>query len=134
MALSWIISDERDDIARAAAFAVAKEGALVPALWFWEIQNVLLVAERRKRVSGDDIDVALGRLAALPVSVGPLARLGNELDLARRMNISAYDASYLQLALTHRAPLMTRDERLAKAAGAMNILWQPARAARRRRK
>ncbi len=35
--------------------------------------------------------------------------------LARQWEISAYDAAYLQLALAHKAPLVTLDSRLAKA-------------------
>jgi predicted nucleic acid-binding protein len=35
--------------------------------------------------------------------------------LARQWELSAYDAAYLQLALKHRAPLVTLDARLAAA-------------------
>lgn len=35
--------------------------------------------------------------------------------LARKWAISAYDAAYLQLALTRKAPLVTLDARLARA-------------------
>jgi Predicted nucleic acid-binding protein, contains PIN domain len=40
---------------------------------------------------------------------------------ARRHNVSPYDAGYLALAEMHHAPLVTLDERLAKAAGQVGI-------------
>ena len=42
--------------------------------------------------------------------------LGGTLDLARRYRLSAYDASYLELALRAGLPLATLDADLAKAA------------------
>jgi hypothetical protein len=35
--------------------AVAGDGAIVPAVWPFEINNVLLAAQRRKRISESDI-------------------------------------------------------------------------------
>ncbi len=40
---------------------------------------------------------------------------------ARRHNVSPYDAGYLALAEMHQVPLVTLDERLAKAAGQAGI-------------
>ena len=134
MVISWLIDDERDIVAKAAADAVASNGAIVPALWRWEVQNALLVAERRKRIDPGSIESALAQLAALPISVNAFTPLfGPELDIARRMNISVYDAAYLELALSRGAKLMTRDERLADAASTLNVLWKPAAAKKRRR-
>ena len=42
--------------------------------------------------------------------------LGSTLQLARRFKLSAYDASYLDLALREGLPLATLDEDLIKAA------------------
>ena len=49
-------------------------------------------------------------------------------DLARTHGLSAYDASYLQLALTLRVPLATLDERLGQAAQALGVRARPSRA------
>lgn len=40
---------------------------------------------------------------------------------ARRHNVSPYDAGYLALAEMHHVPLVTLDERLAKAAGQAGV-------------
>ena len=45
--------------------------------------------------------------------------------LAREHRLSAYDASYLQLALALDVPLATLDERLARAAQELGILAEP---------
>ena len=43
------------------------------------------------------------------------------LDVARNNNLTAYDASYLQLALALRLPLATLDERLGRAADSAGL-------------
>lgn len=50
---------------RSSAFG--QEDALVPQLWHIEIRNCLLVARRRRRLSGDDLRKRLRALAGLPV-------------------------------------------------------------------
>jgi len=43
------------------------------------------------------------------------------LPLARKHGLSAYDAAYLELAIRHRAPLSTLDEKLRRAAKVAGI-------------
>jgi predicted nucleic acid-binding protein len=47
------------------------------------------------------------------------------IELAREHGLSAYDASYLQIAQALRIPLATLDERLARAAQALGLLATP---------
>jgi predicted nucleic acid-binding protein len=47
------------------------------------------------------------------------------IELARTHGLSAYDASYLQLAVSLRVPLATLDERLGKVAEALGIRATP---------
>jgi predicted nucleic acid-binding protein len=128
MALSWLFADERDEDARSAARTVAMRGALVPALFRWEIQNALAVAARRGRISLSHVPTLLGRLdrvglqtdaevLTLPLSAG--------FQLVERFALSAYDAAYLELAERRRLPLMTRDRKLTEAAATINLLWKP---------
>jgi predicted nucleic acid-binding protein len=60
-------------------------------------------------------------LARLPVETDddPSRALGPVLDLARLHRLTAYDATYLDLAVRRRLPLATRDTDLVRAARAL---------------
>ncbi len=95
------------------------EGAAVPALWLTEIGNVLLVNERRGRLTERQSAAFLPALSFLTITVDPAradAAFERTLPLARREKITTYDASYLELAIRLRLPMATRDVRLRDAA------------------
>jgi len=75
---------------------------------------------RRYTASGE-IDSARGRLALADLADLPLRRYPHDFLLPRiwdlRNNLTAYDAAYVALAEALDAPLLTRDRRLAAAAG-----------------
>ena len=93
--------------------------ALVPVIWGLEVANVIaraeakgLVTEARsadflERLDGADIEVDMATSAHA---------LSDTLQLARRYMLSAYDASYLELALRLGIPLATLDVDLQTAA------------------
>ncbi len=117
--MSWIFSDEGDAASDALLDSVAQVGAIVPALWAFEVASVLLVAERRKRITSAERQQALALLGALPIQVDPrsLDRVWTEtMTLAQSHDLTAYDASYLELALRHGLPLASRDKALRSAA------------------
>ncbi|HNT38866.1 MAG TPA: type II toxin-antitoxin system VapC family toxin [Rubrivivax sp.] len=84
-----------------------------PTLIVYELANVA----RNKRRSGVPDEAA--RAGLLMLTEHKLAlhcTAGEDLyDLACRHGLTAYDAAYLWLALTLRAPLLTFDQRLAEA-------------------
>jgi len=128
MALAWVFADERDEDARSAARTVAKRGALVPALFRWELQNALAVAVRRGRIDRRQPPILLARLDRVGLETDDeiLERpLAAGFDLIERFGLSAYDAAYLELAERRRLPLMTRDRKLADAASTIKRLWTP---------
>jgi predicted nucleic acid-binding protein len=123
MAAAWCLPDESDD-ALMWLDAVAADGAIVPALWPFEINNVLLVAERRKRISEAGVLRARTLLDRLPIAIEPAptsATASETLQLARRFALSFYDASYLELAIRNRLPLGSFDQPLCKAAKSHGI-------------
>lgn len=92
---------------------------VVPVLWMFEIANSLLVLVRRKRIHPEQCAKArrgLGRLSPVVDEEGPRFALGEISGLAERMNLSVYDATYLELALRRRLPLASRDGALNRAA------------------
>lgn len=118
VALAWVLPDESSPAADAVIERLAVEAAVVPALWPFEIANVLVVAQRRGRLTAKHAAAALGHLRALPIEIDAAApddRLPAILSLAERLDLTAYDAAYLELAQRLDAPLATLDERLRAA-------------------
>lgn len=121
VALSWLFERERGEErsrADAALERLSAEEAVVPALWHAEIVNALVVAQRRGVLSEAGISQYLTRLSELPITTDetpPSARREAILGLARDHGLSAYDATYLDLALRNRSALATFDAELASA-------------------
>lgn len=120
VALAWAMPDEGSARADALWHDVETGAALyVPSLWWYECANAVVVAERRQRISGHQAAALLGLLSELPLTTtAPL--IGEDLTrivaLARRHDLSAYDASYLELANRNHAGLATLDTCLHTAA------------------
>ncbi|HET6223792.1 MAG TPA: type II toxin-antitoxin system VapC family toxin [Dongiaceae bacterium] len=75
----------------------------------------------RRYASAGEIDAERGRAALADLADFPLRRYPHDFLLSRvwdlRTNLTAYDAVYVALAEALDAPLITRDQRLAAAAG-----------------
>jgi len=128
IAIAWSFPDERDQESVAAGEHVVRERALVPALWRWEVQNVLRNAERRGRIAENTTSHILRSLAAMPLSVDAASSevtFGAELALARRFALTVYDAAYLELAARRGIRLATKDAALRSAAEQLDLLWKP---------
>lgn len=121
MALAWFFERNRADEAECANRLLTRLPALtvsVPVLWHTEIANALLVAERRGVASQAQVIDFLSRLAALPIHTDDVAvssRRDLVMALAREHALTAYDATYLELALRRGAALATFDMKLANA-------------------
>ncbi|HDJ86397.1 MAG TPA: PIN domain-containing protein [Chromatiales bacterium] len=99
--------------------AMKQDSALVPVTWGLEVANVIARAEAKGLVTEARSGAFLEMLQGVDIKVGAatFARaLSDTLQLARRYKLSAYDASYLELALRLGMPLATLDEDLLKAA------------------
>lgn len=117
--MSWCFEDEENGYAEAVLESLEAGEAFVPAIWPLEVGNVLLVAERKKRLSQASVVRFLELLGGLPITVEqetPDRMLKEIVSLAREHRLSTYDASYLDLAMRLDLPLSTRDTFLVKAA------------------
>ncbi len=121
VAAAWLLPDEFSEASdRILRLLQAKDG-LVPSIFRHEVRNILLIAERRKRVMPAKVDELLGRLAALPVREGGHSDDHDIIALARAGGLTAYDAAYVALALSSGVPLATLDRAMATAARARGI-------------
>ena len=116
VAAAWLFSDIGEPIADAALKLIAEEGALVPQLWHLEVRNVLLVAERRNRISLNLSEEFLDALSELPIRTDTTPDLAVAIALARTHDLSFYHALYLELAKRQNGTLATLDSLLARAA------------------
>lgn len=117
--MAWCFEDERDGYAEAVLECLEAGEAFVPAIWPLETGNVLLVAERKKRLSEASVVRFLALVNNLPITVEqetPERMLKEIVSLARENGLSTYDASYLDLAMRLGLPISTKDESLLKAA------------------
>ncbi|MEI6791016.1 MAG: type II toxin-antitoxin system VapC family toxin [Myxococcaceae bacterium] len=113
------LSDEASDYADAVLTSLTHQTARVPALWVYEIGNVLLMAERRKRIQTAQRIQYLNSISSLPIKIAKtpsVSQLGSLVSLSQDLGLSLYDASYLDLAVQEKLPLASLDRRLLEAA------------------
>jgi len=113
----WVLPDEASTIADRALDLLGTNDAIAPDLVWHEVRNVLMLARRRKRIDFDLVAQGLHFLRRLRIVTTPSPDDDPILTLAERHGLTAYDASYLALAIERRMPLATLDRKLAEAAG-----------------
>ena len=113
---AWFLPDEATAFTEAALAATATGEVWVPALWLLEIGNMLLNAQRRKRITAVKREELAQAASALRLRIDrePVSIAAIDL-LAARHQLSSYDAAYLELALRRKIPLATLDAALLKA-------------------
>ncbi len=124
LTLAWCFADEANPYSRKVLAVLQTTHALVPALWPFEVANVLTMAERRGRITSEGTADFLERLRLLPIQVERREALWvcqQVLTLTRQHRVNAYDAAYLELATRERLALATLDGDLAKAARATGV-------------
>ncbi|MCP4643189.1 MAG: type II toxin-antitoxin system VapC family toxin [bacterium] len=117
--MAWCFEDEASKYADSVLERLADGEAVVPAIWPLEVGNVLLVAERKRRLGKADVVRFLELVSSLPLLVeqkSPERMLTDIIALARDLRLSTYDASYLDLAMRSGLPIATQDRLLTKAA------------------
>ena len=112
----WAFDDEDHPAADAALDRSARDAIIVPTLWWFEIRNLMIMAERRKRFTAAKTMAFLAQLKRLEISIDRAPEEDKIIPLARRHMLTVYDASYLELAIRTAAPLATLDTRLVAAA------------------
>ncbi|MGI3899736.1 MAG: type II toxin-antitoxin system VapC family toxin [Janthinobacterium lividum] len=116
IAAAWLLPDEGNEAADRVLDQLKASYGIAPSVFRHEVRNILVLAERRKRLGPTETSDLLVELEGLPVlDSGP----GDDAEvilLARTYKLTAYDAAYLSLALRAAVPLATLDRALAAAA------------------
>ena len=119
---AWFLPDEATPYTEAALQATATDEVWVPAVWLLEMGNLLLNAQRRKRIGNAKRRelVAAASVLRLRVDREPVSMV--TLDaLAARHKLTAYDAAYLELALRRQLALATLDAALVASLSAAGV-------------
>lgn len=118
--LCWLFEDQATAYTESVLDHLASgQRALTPAIWPVEVTNALVVAERRKLIKAGQSAAFLEELKQLPIRVAREESnriFGSILEVARQHRLSAYDASYLDLAMRQSLALATVDASLRRAA------------------
>ena len=99
--------------------------AEVPAIWYAEVANAVLRGERQGMISPSETAYFLNELSQADIVAdekSPRASLSGAVTLARTYGLTAYDATYLELAIRDGAQLATFDRKLADAARAAGVI------------
>jgi predicted nucleic acid-binding protein len=125
VALAWFVDNSVPEYAinvRKALIDGTK--AVVPALWHLEMANGLVVAERRRLLSAMDLTASLVQIEKLSSSIetdSTLFSTRQASDVARSLQLSAYDSAYLETARSRALPLATLDKKLRAAASRAGV-------------
>ncbi len=112
---AWIFPDEATSTAESLLEELLTGSAqlLVPALWHYEMANVLRSRHHRGRLTKTSLRVAERALSQVPVhevDVPHRSDLNRLIEIAVKYTLSAYDAAYLELANRLNVPLLTTNK------------------------
>lgn len=124
--MAWCFTDEATEFTETLLSRLSSltDSAIAPALWLYEVVNVTELAVRKGRITADKADAFLESLADLPIEIENPAlsqMFVSVRALAGQYNLTAYDASYLDLAIRHKLPIAASDKALTKAAQAAGV-------------
>ena len=120
-----VYAAEPGDRNRSIAAQVIDAGGIVSVQVLNELANVLLVKERRGRITPELSRKPIQLVEKMLPSTDKIIDTGAILALGRQHGLSAYDAAYLELAKRIGAPLATLDRKLAQAAEAEGVPVNP---------
>lgn len=114
-----LIANEQRDLMEGLIDALSGDGVLAPAHWPLEVANLLLIAFRKNRLDENALASAFATVESVRVEISPFdpRQLGQTVaPLARKHDLTSYDAAYLDLAKRRGCSLATADRALIRAA------------------
>lgn len=114
VAIQWF--KQEADSALARRLLAGPPRLVAPELVVAEVGNACWKASRLGQMTPDQADAAMIALRRCFARLSPLVPLGRRATgIARALGHPVYDAFYVALAERERAPLVTADQRLARA-------------------
>ena len=124
--MAWCFTEEATEFTRTllSRLSTLTDSAVVPALWLYEVVNVVELAARKGRIPREKALGFLEGLADLPIEVENPSRTQvfvSVRTLAGQYQLTGYDAAYLELANRHKLPIASLDKALLRAALAAGL-------------
>lgn len=129
--MAWCFKEEATEFTQTLLNRLSSltDTAVVPALWLYEVVNVVELAARRGRIPQEKAAAFLASLVDLPIEVEDPSRTRvfvHVRALARQYQLTGYDAAYLELALRRKLPIASLDKALSRAALSAGVNSVPA--------
>ena len=124
--VAWLLNEPNGSL---LTEALANFRVIVLPIWRSEVCNALLKSERRRQSSRDQVNIAAGIMDNLPIDemrVAAEATAELLVDFTRPHQLSAYDATYVALAVEQSATLFTCDSNMIAAAGRLGVAVETA--------
>jgi len=113
----WLLNNQATEYTAAIARQLQHDRAIAPPLLRLEYANVLRTACKRQVLIAAEAQKGITLLATLPIDLDEQKPDAAQLlALALRYDLTAYDTTYLELALRKQLPIATQDVELAQAA------------------
>ena len=117
--MAWLFEDEATRHTEALLDRLENDNAVVPSLWPYEVGNVLVMAERRKRITEAQGRRFTDLLKSLPIQIADYSGFDlwdGAVGVAREYNLTVYDGAYLDLAMREGVSIATQDKAVIAAA------------------
>lgn len=121
--ISWCLQEGGIEKSSKILEAITKNEISVPSLWIYEVTNTLNVAVKRKRITIAEAHQLIKDIQLLPIELDKPTNdnMLNMFNIANEHNLSAYDASYIELALRTNLPITSFDKDVVKVAKKFGI-------------
>ena len=122
---SWFLPDEAGAKYEKVLDRLDEIKIHVPSIFEHEFMNILLNAEKNKRLDNATALKILGTVGDYPITIEPSTAVFMEkirvFKMAREHQLTAYDAAYLELAVRLEAPLITYDKQMIQVAKKLRL-------------
>ena len=123
--ISWFLPDEAHGKHETILNSIDDIRIHVPPIFEYEFINILLNAEKRKRLDKATAIKILEIVNHYPITVEPSTTVPMEsidvFEMAKAYNLTAYDAAYSELAVRLKVPLITYDKLLLESAKKLKL-------------
>lgn len=122
--LAWRFEEKQTEQALDVLRLIEKVGLLVPTLWWSELENGILMGERRNRATPVESAAFLKLVRDLPIRTddAPRHEISDAIiNIGRQHHLTAYDAAYVELAIREGASLATFDTAIRRCGTTLGV-------------